>query len=167
MTTQGLCDVESQVTEVVWQPPNPSRPPFNRGRRIITKRQTKDEKLNVNEFEKTALLLYSTIDGVLGIPEINRIGMVYEFDIPVPVSSALRDYISLSYFHSTCGWPKTRDSPRLELTTSICVLIIEQRISKGLSKSSSSLIIPPGRSACLITIFSLTGFPDHSTCFRI
>ena len=50
---------------------------------IITKRQIKEEELDVNEFERTALLLYSTIDAVLGIPEVNRIGIIYEFDIPL------------------------------------------------------------------------------------
>jgi len=36
MTAQGHCDMASQVKEVVGQPPNPSRPPFNKGRRYTS-----------------------------------------------------------------------------------------------------------------------------------
>jgi hypothetical protein len=36
MTAQGRYDMASQVKEVVGQPPNPSRPPFNKGRRYTS-----------------------------------------------------------------------------------------------------------------------------------
>jgi hypothetical protein len=47
---------------------------------IVTKRQTQDEELDVKGFERDTLLMYSTIDAALKIPEVNRIGIIYEYD---------------------------------------------------------------------------------------
>lgn len=68
---------------------------------IMTKRAVGNDLINIKKFQKDANLFYERISDILEIREINRVGIIFEFETPVEGSKNVNKFLYDKFLNCT------------------------------------------------------------------